>query len=185
VVLNEKDMTFTAFSQKDGATAYSFLTEGTLRDNTVPPAPRNARPLSSLLRGAPAKAPVRGVELHYTFAQPDGTPYCDGLTLTQSAKLAVGVHTSGDGCNEGTYAGGNCGYVKAVGGKVWTIVTTSTELPGLDEIVVLDENAMTWTAFAQSGGIFQEVNSGILLNGDPGDTPGRKTARSALAVSPK
>lgn len=187
VVLNEKDLTWTAFQQKNGVSTYAFLTEGTLRDNTTPPPRRGgSRPLSSLLREArPAKAPAQSVEVHYTFAQPDGTPYCDGLTLTQSVKVAVGTHTGSNGCSEGTYAGGNYGHVKAVGDKVWTIVTTSAEFPGLDEMVVLDENAMTWAAFAQSGGIFQQVNAGILLDGDPGDAPGRKAARPALAAPPK
>lgn len=184
VVLNEHALTWSAFSQTDGASQYAFLAEGTMEDQSNTPS-RNARPLASLLdparRQKPA-TPARGIEVHYTFANPIGTPFCDGLALTQSAQVAVGTHTGNSSCPADSYAGGNFGHVKAIGEKRWTIVTTDADLPNDDLVFVLDENAMTWTGYVQGPnfGTFHLLGSGVLLPGDPVDPP---TGRSRPAMS--
>jgi hypothetical protein len=167
VVLDEKSMTWTTFSQVDGTRPYAFLASGTLGSVNTPA--RSDRSLASIAKAAQHARPATGVDVHYTFAQSDGTPYCDGLTLTQSAMLATGTHTASSSCTEGTYAGGNFGHVKAVGEKVWTITTTDAAQPDVDLIYVVDEDAMTWSMYAQWKGFitFHLVSNGKLLAGDP------------------
>lgn len=170
VVLDEKNLTWKTFSQVDGSVPYSFLASGLLGSVNTPA--RSDRSLASIAKTAQHARPTTGIDVHYTFAQSDGTPYCDGLTLTQSAMLATGTHTASSSCTEGTYAGGNFGHVKAVGQKVWTIVTTDAAQPDADLIYVVDENAMTWSMYAQWKGFitFHLVTSGKLLAGDPEGT---------------
>jgi hypothetical protein len=53
--------------------------------------------------------------------------------------------------------------------EVWTVVTTTPDQPDADLMYVIDENAMTWTEYAQGGsfGKLGPVGSGKLLLGDP------------------
>lgn len=187
-VLDEKNLTFTAFRQSDGTQAYTFLTAGTLEDFTQAVG-RSERSLASIAKTARHAPATGGVDVHYTFAASDGTPFCDGLTLTQNAKSAVGTHTASSSCTEGEFAGGNFGHVKAVGSHVWNIVTTGTAFPGADLMYVLDENAMTWTMYGQQpssfaagrqtkGFHFTLLGTGVLLEGDP-QGPARKSTVSA------
>ena len=98
VVLDEKNMTFKTFSQENGTVPYSFLTSGFLGSVNTPA--RSDRSLASIAKTAQRAHPATGVDVHYTFAQSGGTPYCDGLTLTQSAMLATGTHTASSSCTE-------------------------------------------------------------------------------------
>ena len=184
-VLDEKNMTWTAFQQTDGTQTYAFLANGTL-GTTTNAVGRSERSLAAIAKTAHHAPATGGVEVHYTFAASDGTPSCDGITLTQSAKLAVGIHTGSSSCTEGEFAGGNYGHVKAVGPGVWIIVTTGSVLPGGNLMCVLDENAMTWTIYGQSSGsaasrqtgAFSFLGTGVLLEGDP-QGPAAKSAVSA------
>ncbi|HEX4294812.1 MAG TPA: hypothetical protein VHZ29_11825 [Rhizomicrobium sp.] len=185
-VLDEKNLTFTTFSQTDGTQTYAFLTAGTLEKtkNTVG---RAGRSLASIAKAAHRAPETGGVEVHYTFAASDGTAFCDGIALTQSAKVAVGTHTGSSSCTEGEFAGGNYGHVKAIGPGVWIIVMTSAALSGFNLMCVLDENAMTWTIYGQASkgavagretGAFVLLGTGVLLEGDP-QGPAAKSAVSA------
>jgi hypothetical protein len=109
----------------------------------------------------------------YTFAESDGTPYCDGITLKESGFTAVGTHTAGKICTEGDYAGGF--YGKKVLGSAdtqWLITTTDVNnaSPTAVEVFVLDQTAETWQLYEEdtaNGLPFALTNSGVLLNGTP------------------
>jgi len=190
-VLDEKNLTFTTFTQSDGTQAYTFLTAGTLEafTNAVGRSERSLASIAKTARHAPATG---GVDVHYTFAQSDGTPFCDGLTLTQNAKAAVGTHTASSSCTEGEFAGGSYGHAKVVGPRVWNIVTTGSGFPGADLMYVLDENAMTWTMYGQlasgstagrqtKGFHFTLLGTGVLLEGDPQGPARVSTVSAALS----
>ena len=191
VVLDEKNLTFTAFTQTDGAQAYTFLTAGTLEDFTQAVG-RSGHSLASIAKTARHAPATGGVDVHYTFASSDGTPLCDGLTLSQSAKLATGTHTASSSCTEGEFAGGSYGHVKTVGPRVWNIVTTGSGFPGADLMYVLDENAMTWAMYGQQASSFTSgrqtkgfhftfLDSGVLLEGDPQGPARVSTVSAALS----
>ncbi len=189
-VLDEKNLTFTTFTQTDGTQAYAFLTAGTL-ENTTNAVGRSERSLASIAKTAHHTPATGGVDVHYTFAASDGTPSCDGITLTQSAKLAVGTRTASSPCtDDGEFAGGSYGHVKAVGPGVWIIVTTGTTLPGGNLMCVLDENAMTWTIYGQNtngsaasreSGAFSFLGTGVLLEGDPQGPAAKSSVSAALS----
>jgi hypothetical protein len=109
----------------------------------------------------------------YTFAQSDGTPYCDGVTLKETGFVAVGTHTAHKLCTEGDNAGGF--YGKKVLGSVdtqWIITTTDVNnaSPTMVEVFVLDPTAETWQLYEEdtaNGVAFALTNSGVLLNGTP------------------
>jgi hypothetical protein len=124
----------------------------------------------------------------YTFADDSGDAYCDGITLKESAGIAVGTHT---GCAGDTYAGGF--EVKFPGGttNVWDVTTTDDNIGDAYQLVyVVDQKTLTWFLYYQStenSVTFQYINSGELLVGAPADieasgkTLGTKTsAGSAL-----
>jgi hypothetical protein len=127
----------------------------------------------------------------YTFAFSDGTPYCDGITLKETAGTftAVGTHTAGKACTEGDYAGGFSG--KKVLGSAdtqWIITTTDVNnVPGYLLVFVIDQTAMTWAVYEESttdAAAFALDNSGILLNGTPiqnGENPREPGAAARLS----
>jgi len=118
-------------------------------------------------------APASAGTVFYTFAQSDGTPYCDGVTLKETGYTAVGTHTAHNVCTEGDYAGGFVGK-KVLGSadSQWVITTTDVNNggPNITEVFVIDQTAMTWQLYEQDttdGSPFALDNSGVLLNGTP------------------
>ena len=109
-------------------------------------------------------------DVQYTFADGDGVPYCDGISLTESDGMAVGIHTNGAQCSEGDFAGGL--QVKVLGshGKKYTITTTDPNLRHTVEMYVLDQSNMTWSVYdmdTADDSPFSLANQGILLDGTP------------------
>jgi hypothetical protein len=114
-------------------------------------------------------APAYAGTVKYTFADDSGNPYCDGLTLTETATTAVGTHTGS--CLDGDYAGGLVAKTPGMTDRMWIISTPDVlNGPGYVYIFVLDEKALTWELWAQntSLGITLEMRpGGILLKGTP------------------
>lgn len=106
----------------------------------------------------------------YTFADGDGVPYCDGISLDISDGLAVGVHTNGAQCKEGDYAGGLQGKWGGWKGKTYMVTTTDPNLANTVEMYVINQGNMTWSVYDMDtvdNSPFSLVNSGILLKGTP------------------
>jgi hypothetical protein len=142
---------------------------------------------ASFLCGA---GPASAGTARYTFAESDGTPYCDGITLSESGGIAVGTHTANTVCTEGDYAGGFSGK-KVLGAtdSQWIVTTTDVNnLPGYVVVFVIDQTAMTWVAYIESttnAATFALDNSGVLLKGTPkqnGEGPKEPGAAPRLSL---
>ena len=86
-------------------------------------------------------APAYARTVKYIFADDSGAPFCDGLTLIETATTAVGTHTGS--CLDGDYAGGLVAKLAGMTDRMWVISTTDAlNGPGWVYIFVLDENPM-------------------------------------------
>lgn len=139
-----------------------------------------------LLCGA---GPASAGTARYTFAYSDGTPYCDGITLSESGGIAVGTHTANTACTEGDYAGGFSGK-KVLGSadSQWIVTTTDVNNdPGYQLVFVIDQTAMTWVLYTENtsaSSTFALDNSGVLLKGTPkqnGEVPKEPAAAPRLS----
>jgi hypothetical protein len=124
----------------------------------------------------------------YTFSG-----YCDGIKLVETDGVAVGNHL-GQKCatpEDKAYAGGiEAGKLKPEGieDTRWVITTTEAYYgDSYQEIIVLDQKAMTFEVYLQStanGVEFQLVNSGVLVKGAPGDEIGGAKVSTRPAATP-
>jgi hypothetical protein len=114
--------------------------------------------------------PLIGKTVTYTFADVSGSPYCDGIRLTQTGVLAVGLHLQ-RGCRaSNTNAGGFAVKISTVSrNTLWDVTTTDSGTSASSEVVLLDEVTLTWQLWVQSdsgrSGTFHETNYGTLLTG--------------------
>ncbi len=125
---------------------------------------------------ASSAAYAASVNKIYTFANSDGTPYCDGIQLNQTGQLDTGV-IFGITCKETIYGLGLKGKVNPAV-STWNFIYTDSEGQYL---IALDEKALTWESCYESAyyGIpFTCGGGGLLLKGQHSASTG---ARSVVA----
>ncbi|MGH6889920.1 MAG: hypothetical protein ACREHF_12120 [Rhizomicrobium sp.] len=124
----------------------------------------------ALVVGGSSAALAKGKIVNYLFLDFDGNAYCDGLQLTQTKGVAVGIHTGsdikGENCEEGDYAGGFQSQISGVGTR-WVITTTDTHhSPGTTYVFQLDVPGGLWQGYVENTGQgepFQRFSGGELL----------------------
>ncbi len=109
--------------------------------------------IAALIVGGSSAALAKGKVVNYLFLDFDGNAYCDGLQLTQTKGIAVGIHTgSGNDCVEGDYAGGFKSNIPGVGTR-WVITTTDTHhSPGTTFVYQLDVPGGGWQGYVENTG---------------------------------
>ena len=122
----------------------------------------------------------------FTFADANGSPYCNFIRLNQTSGLAGGV-IDGTACTPPGVIAGAGVFTAQLGtpGKLWSFGFATGAYPSL---FLLDEKALTWTLYAgaKSGGYaLQPLESGTLLPGKQPAKPGAKSVLSALGVPPR
>jgi hypothetical protein len=114
----------------------------------------------------------------YIFESSGGQQYCDGITLSQKANMAIGYHTGTCLGSPSPNAGGFTAHVVGLPAPVWTITTTDPRNPTFTVVYLIDESNLTYTAWYEVTNVtgFQEGASGLLGIGTPPNTPGLKSS---------
>jgi hypothetical protein len=127
-----------------------------------------------LFATASTAAYAASVTKTYTFADADGTPYCDGIQLTQTDKFDTG-EVFGITCQEMDYGIGFKGKLPGAPAATWNLIYTDPTEPYDQYLAALDEGSRQWVLYFESQTYdipFEEVNSGRLLKGRQGARPG-------------
>jgi hypothetical protein len=120
--------------------------------------------------------------LNYTLGISGGGSYCDGLSLTSSDNGIIWSGTHTGSCQNGDPAGGLAVKVKHNSTPYLDIATTYTVDGPSAYTFFLNIPSATWFLYTVSGGVFEEINSGPLLNGVP---PAEHGLKSSLHKDPK
>jgi hypothetical protein len=118
----------------------------------------------------------------YTFADANGTPYCDGIQLTQTGDFDSG-DIFGITCQETFYGMGLKAKLPNATAATWNFIYTDPTQPGDQFLVALDERSHQWAAYYESpyyGIPLTETGYGLLLKGQQAARPGAPSVTAQL-----
>jgi len=128
---------------------------------------------------ASSAAYAASVNKTYTFANSDGTPFCDGIQLNQTGQLDTG-DIFGITCKETIYGLGLKGKIPGATASTWNFIYTDSEGQYL---YALNEKALTWESCYESAyyGIpFTCSGGGLLLKGQQAASPSASSVVAQL-----
>ena len=128
-------------------------------------------------------SPAAAKTYKYTFATNSGAAYCDGITVSTTDKVHYsGTHTGS--CVPNVPADGFASRIKGYV-PVVNLATTNVNITNNAYAYLFSSKVMAWALFTDVGGVWTQVNSGVLLKGAPeSHRPGAKTFSSASDPRP-